>query len=238
MVATTSNTAFVAEMAQRYCVLVKGQNTGKLQNKISKLEKKLAVSESEKTELKKRLQQVEAKEVEIETTINSLRSTLEVEQKRIDKVKKSHEQALESAGASALEAYQRSETFNRELGELTMSSFMFGYTCAIDEAAPLLSSEALESLRNKTNYNEDSKELCDRMAEGFQAGRNLNKVWNEFNKWLSELDEEFDEEGGEEEATEGSGEKIGEGHGGGGEPHPGGGEIGKETGQEGAEKGV
>ena len=86
-------------------------------------------------------------------------------------MKKSHEQALKGAGAAAVEAFRRwSEAFTKNLGELTMPSFMFGYTFAIDEAAPYLSPEALESLRNKANYNEDSKELCDRMAEGIQTG--------------------------------------------------------------------
>ena len=53
--------AFVAEMAQRYSDLVEAQESGKLQNKISKLEEKLAVSESEKAELQRRLQQVKTK---------------------------------------------------------------------------------------------------------------------------------------------------------------------------------
>ncbi|XP_027166727.1 tropomyosin-2-like [Coffea eugenioides] len=241
MLATASTTAFVTDMAQRYSDLVEAQESGKLQNKISKLEKKLAVSESEKTELQKRLQQGEAKEEETETTINSLKSALEEEQKRGNEVKKSHEQALEGAGASVVEVFRRSKAFTKDLGDLTMPSFMFGYTSAIDEAVPHLSSEALKSLRNKANYNEDSKERCDWMAEGIQVGRNLAEVRDEFNKWLSKLDEVFEEEEGGEEATfsgEDAGEKTSEEHKGGGEPHPGGEETGKETDQEGAETGV
>ena len=56
MVSTASTTAFVAEMAHRYSDLLEEKDSGNLQNKIFKLEKKLAVSESEKTELQSRLQ--------------------------------------------------------------------------------------------------------------------------------------------------------------------------------------
>ena len=100
-------------------------------------------------------------------------------------MKKSHEQAFEGAGASVVEAFRRSETFTKNLGELTMPSFIFGYTSAIDEIAPHLSSETLESFKNKAHYNENSKELCDRMAKGSQVGRNLAEIRDEFNKWLS-----------------------------------------------------
>ena len=48
-----------------------------------------------------------------------------------------------------------------------------------------------------SNYNEDSKKLCDRMAEGNQARQNLTEVRDEFNKWLFELNEVFEEEGEE-----------------------------------------
>ena len=56
MVSTASTTAFVAEMAHRYSDLLEEKDSGNLQNKIFKLEKKLAVSESETTELQSRLQ--------------------------------------------------------------------------------------------------------------------------------------------------------------------------------------
>ena len=62
--ATVSATTFVVEMARRYSDLLKEQDSGKIQDKIEKLEKKLAVSESEKTEFQNRLQQAEAKEEE------------------------------------------------------------------------------------------------------------------------------------------------------------------------------
>ena len=215
-------------MAHRYCALLKKQDTGKLQNQISKLEKKLVVSESEKAKFQRRLQYAETKEEEAETTINSLKSALKEEQKRGDELKKSHEQALEGAGASTVEAFRRSETFTRDLGQLIMPSFMFGYTSAVDEAAAHLSYEALESLQNTANYHEDSKELCDPMAEGFQAGRNLAEVRDEFNKWLSELNEVFEEDGGEEAGGD-VGEKIGKEHEGGGEFHPGGEETGEKA---------
>nr|XP_027088515.1 uncharacterized protein LOC113709865 [Coffea arabica] len=187
MVTTASNTAFVAEMAHRYCELLEEQDTGKLQDQIAKLKKKL-----------RRLQEAEAKGEEADATTNSLRSALEEEQKRSEEAKKTHEQALESARTSVVENFRRSETFLGDLGQLTRPSFMLGFTSAIDEAAAHLSSEALESLKNSVNYNEDSKELCDWMADGIQAGRNLAEVQDEFNKWLSELDKVFEEEGGED----------------------------------------
>ena len=90
--------------------------------------------------------------------------------------------SVKDAETSAVEALRRFEAFTKDLGELIMLSFMFSYTPAIDETAPHLSSEAFESLKNKANYNKDSKELCDRMAEGIQTGRNLAEVWDEFNK--------------------------------------------------------
>ena len=149
--------------------------------------------------------------------------------------KKTHEQALESARTSAVEDFRRSETFIGDLGQLSRPSFMLGFTSAIDEAAAYLPSEALESLRNNASYNEDSKELCDRMAEGIQAGRNLAEVQDEFNKWLAELDEVFEEEGGEEVGgdvgEEGAEEQEGEGEG----AHPDGEEAGEATGQGGTE---
>ena len=74
------------------------------------------------------------------------------------------------------------------------------------------------------------------MAEGIQAGRNLAEVREEFNKWLSEIDEVFDEDGGEE--AEGDiGEKVVEEPGGGEEIHSGGEETGEKAVQEGAETG-
>ncbi|XP_027165900.1 neurofilament light polypeptide-like [Coffea eugenioides] len=239
MVTTASQTAFVAEMTHRYCALIEEQDTGKLQDQIAKLKKKLVVSESEKSELQRRLQEAETKGEEAEATINSFKSALEEEQKKAEEVKKTHEQALESARTSAVEDFRRSETFIGDLGQLTRPSFMLGFTSAIDEAAVHLSSETLESLRNNANYNEDSKELCDRMADGIQVGRNLAEVQDEFNKWLSELDEVFEEDGGEDAGGD-VGEKADEGHEGGGEgePHPGGEETGEAIGQEGAETGV
>ena len=113
---------------------------------------------------------------------------------------------------------------------------MLGYTSAIDEAAVHLSSEALESLRNNANYNENSKKLCERMAEGIQVGRNVAEVQDEFNKWLSEFDEVVEEDGGEEDEGD-VGEKADEGQEGGegGELHPGGEAAGEATGHEGAE---
>ena len=242
MVTTASNTAFVAEMAHRYCELLEEQDTGKLQDQIVKLKKKLVVSESEKSELQRQLKEAEAKGEEAEITTNSLRSALEEEQKRAEEAKKNHEQSLDSARTSAVEDFRRSETFIGDLGQLTRPSFMLGFTSAIDQAAAHLPSEALESLRNSAHYNEDSTELCDRMAEGIRAGRNLAEVQDEFNKWLSELDEAFEEERGEEADVglgEGTGEvpggNIGEEHG--EELHPGGEEAGEKAAQEGAEKG-
>nr|XP_027118412.1 neurofilament light polypeptide-like [Coffea arabica] len=214
MVTTASNTAFVAEMAHRYCELLEEQDTGKLQDQIAKLKKKQVVSESEKSELQRRLQEAETKEEEADATINSLSSALERSRK---------------------EDFRRSETFIGDLGQLTRPTFMLGFTSAIDDAATHIPSEALESLRNSANYNEDSKELCDRMAEGIQAGRNLAEVQDEFNKWLAELDEVFEEEGGEEVGgdvgEEGAEEQEGEGEG----AHPDGEEAGEATGQGGTE---
>ncbi|XP_071927679.1 uncharacterized protein [Coffea arabica] len=239
MVTTASTSAFAAEMAHRYCALVDEQDTGKLQNQISKLEKQLAVSESEKAELERRLKEAEVKDEEAVATVNSLRSALEEEQKRGDEAKKSHQQALDSAGASAVDEFRRSEAFTRDLGQLLTPNFMFGFTSAIDEAAAHLAPEALESLKNHTSYNEDSKELCDRMAEGLQAGRDLAEVQAEFNKWLSEIDEVFEgveeEETGEDAGGDEAGGDVGKEPG--DEVHPGGKEAEEMDAQEGAKTG-
>lgn len=194
MVATASSTAFVAEMARQYSDVLEKQDSGKLEDKISKLEKQLAVAESEKTHLQEQLDQAAAKEEESEATINSLRSALEEEQKMGEEKKKSHQQALEGTGASAVEVFRRSETFTKDLGELTLPRFMFGYISTIDEIASHLSSEDLESFKNNANYNEDSKELSDWMAEGIQSGKDLVEIRDEFNRWLSELDQELERE--------------------------------------------
>ena len=65
---------------------------------------------------------------------------------------------------------------------------MLGYTLAVNDAMPFLSSEQLESLQSAPYYNEDAKELCDRMAEGIQAGKDLAEVRAKFNKWLQEFE--------------------------------------------------
>lgn len=96
--------------------------------------------------------------------------------------KKSYQQALEGAGALAMEVFRRFETFIKDPGELTLPNFMFGYTSTIDEVASHLSSEDLESLKNKVNYNEDSKELCDQMTEDIQFGKDLAEIRDEFNR--------------------------------------------------------
>ena len=117
----------------------------------------------------------------------------------------SHREALEKAGISAVEAFRKFETFTQDLGELTLPSFMFGYTSAVHDAAPFLTPEQLESLHNKDNFNEDAKELFDRMAEGIRAGRDLAEVKEEFNKWLSEFDLDGAEIHGEDDGTDGGG---------------------------------
>lgn len=68
--------------------------------------------------------------------------------------------------------------------------FIFGYTSAVNEVGPLLSFEDLDTFKSKDSYNEDAKELCDRVADGIQAGRNLSEVLKEFNRWLSEFEVE------------------------------------------------
>mgnify|MGYP004718983739 FL=1 len=53
---------------------------------------------------------------------------------------------------------------------------MLRYTLALNKVAPFLSQEDLDSFKNKDNYNENAKKLCDRIAEGIQAGRNLAEI--------------------------------------------------------------
>ena len=107
---------------------------------------------------------------------------LDEEKDRRAQEEQSAKEAIEKAGTLALEAFRRSEAFTRDLGELTLPSFMFGYTSVANDAAPFLSAEQLESLKNKLKFNEDAKELCDCVAEGIQAGRDLAEVREEFNQ--------------------------------------------------------
>ena len=98
-------------------------------------------------------------------------------------------------------------------GELTVPNFMFSYISAILDVAPHLSSEQLDTFKDKTSYNEDAKELCDRMVEGIQAGKNLIKVHEKFNHEMIEFElvldgDELGRAVGEDElngATEGEG---------------------------------
>ena len=99
---------------------------------------------------------------------------------------------------TAVVSFRSSESFTRDFGELTRPSFMLGYTSAVNDATPFLYSEQLESFQSAPHYNEDAKELCDRMAEGIQVGRDLAEVRVEFNKWLQEFELDGDDiEGGQ-----------------------------------------
>lgn len=132
-------------------------------------------------------------------------TALEEEKDRRVQEEQSTQAAIEKAGTSALEAFRKSEGFIKDLDEFTLPSFMFGYTSAIHYATPFLTPEQLESLHDKPNFNEDAKELCDRMAEGIQAGRDLAEVREEFNKWLSEFDLDGAELHGEDDGADGGG---------------------------------
>ena len=74
----------------------------------------------------------------------------------------------------------------------------------------------MDSLKNKDSYNEDAEELCDRIAESIQAGKNLVDVHEKFNRWLSECELDVEEEAGIEEGETGgvemaAGKTAGEG---------------------------
>ena len=116
------------------------------------------------------------------TEANSLRMALEEEQKRLQQEKESYKEAIEKAGASAIESFMKSESYNRDLGELTLPNFMIGYTSAVNEVGLLLSQEGLDSFKAKDSYNEDVKELCDCVAARIQEGRILAEVREEFNQ--------------------------------------------------------
>ena len=75
---------------------------------------------------------------------------------------------------------------------------MFSYTSVINEVASLLSQEDLNSFKNNNSYNKDAKELCDRIVESIQAGKNLAYVRKEFNWWLSKFELDAEEESGTE----------------------------------------
>ena len=79
-----------------------------------------------------------------------------------------------------MEAFRKSESFTHDLGEHTRPSFMFGYTSAVHDATPVLSPEQMESLQNASHYNEDAKELCNRMAEGIQTEKDLAEIRTEW----------------------------------------------------------
>ena len=83
---------------------------------------------------------------------------------------------------------------------------MFGYTSAVHDTAPFLTPDQLESLHDKEHFNEDAKELFDRMAEGIRTGRDLTEVKEEFNKWLSEFDLDGAELQGDDIGSDGGGD--------------------------------
>lgn len=130
------------------------------------------------------------------TTINSLETAFEKEKKRRQEEEQSSREVIEKAGSTAVEAFRSSETFMKYLGELTLSSFMFGYTTTIQDAASFLTPEQLDVLKDKPNYNDDAKELCDRMANGIQFGRDLAEVREEFNREIAEFEQASDNEFG------------------------------------------
>ena len=43
---------------------------------------------------------------------------------------------------------------------------MFGYISAVQNAASFLTLKDLDVLKDKPNFNNDAKELCDRIVEG------------------------------------------------------------------------
>ena len=64
--------------------------------------------------------------------MNSLETALDEEKRRRSEAEQSSREAIEKAGNSAVEALRSSETFKRDLVELTLPSFMFGYTSVTD----------------------------------------------------------------------------------------------------------
>nr|XP_027119605.1 uncharacterized protein LOC113736724 [Coffea arabica] len=189
-VAWVSTTAFLSEMTQRYTNLFEHyQPSSQLQQRVAKLEEKLKATEQERDKAVVVQEQTEA-------TNNSLRTALDEEKGKRVQEEQSAKEAIEKAGTSALEAFRKSEAFTRDLDELTLPRFMFRYTSAVNDAAAFLSAEQLESLKDKPNFNKDAKELCDRMTEGIQTGRDLAEVRKEFNQWLSEFNPKSDKLGG------------------------------------------
>ena len=175
-VSWASTTAFFAEITQRYTKLVEAyQPSSELQKKVTELEEKLKVAEQE-------CDKAEAAREQAEATKYSLMTALDEEKEMRTQKEQSAQEAIEKARTLALEAFHKSETLTRDLGEFTLPSFMFGYTSAVNDAAPFLTSEQLESLQNKPNFNENAKELYDCMAEGIQARKDVAEVRTEFNK--------------------------------------------------------
>ena len=181
-VSWASTTAFLAEMHQRFGHFVQTyESPDELHKRIADLEKQLRAAELErdKAELAKK---------KAEVANNSLVTALDEERGRRAQEEQSAKEAIDKVGVTAVEAFRKSEAFTHELGELTRPSFMFGFTSAVNEATPFLSPEQLESLQNASHYNENAKELCDRIAEGIQSGKDLAEVRAEFNKWLQEFE--------------------------------------------------
>ena len=184
------------------------ESPAELQKKIADLEGKLKAAElaRDKAEVAKK---------KAEVSNNSLITALDEEREKRAQEEQSSKVAIDTAGATAVEAFRKSESFIRDLGELTRPSFMFGYTSAMNEAASFLSPEQLESLQSASHYNEDAKELCDRVGEGIQAGKDLAEVRAESNKWLQEFEldgdsAEGDQAGGGEEEQQDAGQQDAE----------------------------
>ena len=159
-VAWASILAFLSELMQRYTNMLENQAPAELQDRVYALELKLKLAEEErklaeekKTQLRKeRLAEIE----QSKATVNSLKSALEEEKKRRLQEEQSTQAAINKAGSSAVEAFRSSETFTHDLGQLTLPNYMFGYTTAIKEVTPFLTTEQVDLFKDKASYNEDA----------------------------------------------------------------------------------
>lgn len=209
-VAWVSTSAFFSELMQMYTNMVENQPSSELLDKVSLLEKQLKLAEMERDQAFKQRDTAVVEVEQAETTMNFLKTALEEEKNKHFEEEQSSNEAIDKAGSSAVEAFSTSEAFMCDLGELTLPSFKFDYISTIQDAAPHLTSEQLDLLKDKDNYNEDAKDLCDHIVEGIQAGKNLTKVREEFNSEMANFEPNPEGSGVGEETGTGEGEGLAE----------------------------
>ena len=130
-VAWVSTSIFLSKLMQRYTNVIENQSSAELIDRVSQLENELKVAAKEKAQLPKQYDTAVAEVEYFKATMNSLETFVEEEKKRRQEEEQFSREAKEKTGSMAVEAFRFSKAFTHDLGELTLPSFMFGYTSVI-----------------------------------------------------------------------------------------------------------